>query len=97
MENIVVVATVIAKPEFENEVYNELTKLHKNTHENSKGFLRYDFHKSLEQENRFVFVETWENSEYLEKHINKQYFKDAVINLDGKVENIDINKLKKLK
>jgi quinol monooxygenase YgiN len=96
MKNIVVVAKVKVKEEYKDEVYTELLKLHKSTKKNSEGVLQYDLHKSLEEDNTFVFIEKWENSEFLDEHMAKQHFKDAVVNLDGKVESIEINKLEKL-
>lgn len=96
MKNIVIIATIKVKKAFKDEVYNELLKLHKATHEFDEGCIQYDLHKDLSDENSFTFVETWENAEFLSKHQEKEHFKTFVSNIDGKIENLNIQKLEKL-
>ncbi|MDK2040812.1 putative quinol monooxygenase [Aliarcobacter butzleri] len=96
MKNIVIVASIKVKEAFKDEVYNELLKLHKATHEFDEGCIQYDLHKDLSDENSFTFVETWKNAEFLSKHEEKEYFKTFVSNIDGKIENLNIQKLEKL-
>ena len=74
MKNIVIVASIKVKEAFKDEVYNELLKLHKATHEFDEGCMQYDLHKDLSDENSFTFVETWENAEFLSKHEEKEHF-----------------------
>ena len=96
MKNIVIVASIKVKEAFKDEVYNELLKLHKATHEFDEGCIQYDLHKDLSDENSFTFVETWENAKFLSKHEEKEHFKIFVTNIDGKIENLNIQKLEKL-
>lgn len=44
MKNIVIVATIKVKKGFKDEVYNELIKLHKATHEFDEGCIQYDIY-----------------------------------------------------
>ncbi|AXX86990.1 putative quinol monooxygenase [Malaciobacter marinus] len=96
MENIIVIAKIKIKPEFEKEVFNELTKLHKQTHANDSGCIKYDLHKDIEEENTYTFIETWESKEDLKIHENKSHFKEFLVNIEGKLESVQINKLEKL-
>ncbi|AXH09612.1 antibiotic biosynthesis monooxygenase [Malaciobacter halophilus] len=96
MKNIIVVAKIKIKPEFEEVVFNELVKLYKKTHENDKGCIQYDLHKCLEESNSYTFVETWETKEYLTEHENKSHFQEFLANIENKLESVQINKLEKL-
>ena len=96
MKNIVIIATIKVKKAFKDEVYNELLKLHKATHEFDEGCIQYDLHKDLSDENSFTFVETWENSEFLALHEQKEHFKTFVAKIENKIENLSISKLEKL-
>ncbi|MFT5874971.1 MAG: quinol monooxygenase YgiN [Clostridium sp.] len=97
MKNIVIIASIKAKSEFKDEVYNELIKLHEATHANDKGCIQYDMHKNLEDENSFTFIETWENAELLDAHMKKEHFLSFVKSVDKKLENLEITKLEKNK
>ncbi|AXH14921.1 putative quinol monooxygenase [Malaciobacter mytili] len=96
MKNVVIVANIKIKPEFKEEVYNELIKLYKNTHKNDKGCIYYELHKNLIDENSYTFIETWENQDFLTEHENKSHFKEFLVNIENKLESVEINKLEKL-
>ncbi len=95
MKNVVIVATFKIKTQFKEEVYNELVKLYKSTHKEDKGCLYYELHKSLIDENSYTFIETWENQDSLELHENKPHFKEFLVNIENKLESVEINKLEK--
>lgn len=95
MPKIVIVAKVTIKEEFTSEVYPLLVELHKKTHANDEGCIQYDLHKDLENENSFTFIETWENAELLDTHMQKEHFLSFVKSVENKLENLEINKLEK--
>ncbi|RXJ86523.1 putative quinol monooxygenase [Arcobacter sp. CECT 8985] len=97
MENITVVAKIKVKEEYNNEIYEVLKQLYKDTHNYDEGCIQYDFHKNIEEENSYTFIETWENVEYLKKHSEKEHFKLFISSIENKVESVDINKLQKIK
>ncbi|XPV69046.1 MAG: putative quinol monooxygenase [Halarcobacter sp.] len=96
MKNIVIVANVKVKDGFKDEVYSELLKLHEATHKYDEGCIQYDLHKNLDDENSFTFVETWQNANLLEEHMKKEHFLQFAQSVDGKLENLDIQKLEKV-
>jgi quinol monooxygenase YgiN len=96
MKNIVIVATVKVKDGFKDEVYNELVKLHEATHKNDEGCIQYDLHKDLEDENSFIFIETWQSSELLSEHEKKEHFLTFVSKIENKIDGLTINKLEKV-
>lgn len=96
MKNIVIVANIKVKEEFTDEVYSELVKLYEATHKYDEGCIQYELHKDLSDKNSFTFVETWENSEFLALHEQKEHFKTFVVKIENKIENLSISKLEKL-
>lgn len=95
MSKVVIVAKVKIKEEFVSEIYPLLESLHKSTHENDFGCIQYDLHKDLEDKNSFTFIETWENAEVLDAHMQKEHFISFVKSVENKLENLEINKLEK--
>ncbi|WP_417325100.1 putative quinol monooxygenase [Halarcobacter sp.] len=96
MKNIIVVAKLKVKEEFLDEVYQELVKLHSNTHKFDDGCIQYDLHQDTEDKYSFTFVETWANQEALSNHEKKEHFISFVNALEDKLESLNIDKLKKL-
>ncbi len=97
MSQIVIVAKMKVKAEYLDEVYQELVTLYTATHANDAGCIQYDFHKDLEDNCSFSFVETWESALLLEKHMQKEHFLLFVEKCQDKLENLEINKLEKIK
>ncbi|RXK00513.1 antibiotic biosynthesis monooxygenase [Arcobacter sp. CECT 8986] len=97
MNNITVVANIKIKEEYKDEIYKVLETLHEQTHKNDAGCIQYDFHKNLEEENSYTFIETWENEEFLKEHSNKEHFKLFVSSIEDKIEYINVKKLEKIK
>ncbi len=96
MSKITIVAKIKIKEEFTNEIYPLLVDLHKNTHKNDHGCIQYDLHKDINDKNSFTFIETWENSEFLDIHMSKEHFQLFVKKTENKLENLDITKLEKI-
>ena len=64
---ITVVARVHAKDGREKEVPDQLVALLEPTRQ-EEGCLRYDLHTPLEAPGQFLFYETWEGRDHLERH-----------------------------
>lgn len=95
MTNVILVVNIKVKKEFVDGVYAFMKALHKLTHELDKGCLEYDLHKVKDSESEFCFIETWENQESLDSHMQKDHFKNFIEFTDGKIENMKINFLEK--
>ncbi len=96
MAKIQVVAKLKIQQEHLKEVYEVLKELHRLTHLNDKGCIQYDLHKDLDDESLFIFIEEWENSDYLIKHEQSTHFKDAISKIENKIEDVQINKMEQL-
>lgn len=94
--SIIVVAKLKIKEQFLDEVYEELVKLHKSTHKFDEGCLQYDLHQDFEDKSKFTFIETWENAELLSAHEKKEHFLSFVKSVEGKLEDLQIDKLERI-
>ena len=95
MSNIIIVANIKIKEKFRDEIYPLLVELHRQTHKNDEGCIQYDLHKNLEDNNSFTFIETWKNTEVLDKHMEKEHFLSFVKSIENKLVSLEINKLQK--
>jgi len=96
MKNIIVVATLTLKESQRENVLEALKALHKATHENDKGCLQYDVHQDMENENTYVFIETWESEALLTEHMEKEHFNAYIAFMGEKLERKSIQKLEKI-
>lgn len=96
MKPIVLIATLNFKPEFTPEALLFLTALHAKTHANDEGCLQYDLHVSNDDENTFIFIETWASEALLETHSNTVHVKELHAFVSGKIKSISVQKMTKI-
>ncbi|WP_313386390.1 putative quinol monooxygenase [Chishuiella sp.] len=82
---IYVTAIVKSKPEFREELKAILDNLVVETRKENASIL-YDLHRSIEDENTFVFYEIWENKEGLDQHNKQPHIQKFVDFIDGKLQ-----------
>ncbi len=90
-----VIATLQAKAGFEAAVSEAVHDILEPSRQ-ELGNLQYDLHRDLEKPGTFVFFERWASSEALDKHNETVHFQQFVSRLDGKLDVLDIKKLKKI-
>ena len=90
-----VIATLQAKPEFLSAVSEAVHEIIEPSRQ-ELGNLQYDLHRDLEKPGIFVFFERWASSEALDKHNATAHFQRFVGQVDGKLDVLDIKKLKKI-
>ncbi|MDA5496686.1 putative quinol monooxygenase [Yersinia aleksiciae] len=90
-----VIASLVAKPEFIAEVKEAVHQIIEPSRE-EKGNLQYDLHSESDKKGSFVFFERWASDEALEKHNKTKHFGDFVKSLEGKLESIEIKKVKQI-
>ncbi len=73
MPEITVVAKVAARPDSVEDLKAELLKLVEPTRQ-EQGCLKYDLHQDNQDPALFIFYETWESAQCLEKHINSDHY-----------------------
>lgn len=90
-----VIASLVAKPEFVAEIKAAVHQVIDPSRE-EKGNLQYDLHTESGQEGSFVFFERWASDDALEKHNKTEHFKEFVKALEGKLESLEIKKVKQI-
>ena len=95
MGKVIIVVNIKVKKEFTEEVYVFMKALHKLTHEFDGGCIQYDLHRVSEESNCYCFIETWENQEALDTHMQKDHFKNFMDYVEDKIEDMQIMNLDK--
>ncbi|MCC3701250.1 putative quinol monooxygenase [Rouxiella badensis] len=88
-----IVAPLTVKPEFIEEVTTALLAVVSASRE-ELGCLQYDLHREIDNPNNFVFYERWRSDEAIAQHEQSAHFKHFVSQIEGKLEKIEIKKLK---
>lgn len=73
MSAITVVAQLIARPEHREALQTELLNLVVATRQEA-GCLEYRLHQDLDDPNRYLFFETWQDRPSLERHLASAHF-----------------------
>jgi len=70
---IIVLAKITAKENMKNNIIKESKELIKLTR-GEKGCIEYNLYDNLDDEKCLLFVEKWENKDYLESHLKQNHF-----------------------
>lgn len=95
MSQIILVVNVKVKKECIDEAYTYMKALHQLTHDFDKGCIQYDLHRVKDTSNEFCFIETWENQEALDAHMQKEHYKSFKAFMEDKIEDIQLTFLDK--
>ncbi|CAM3483029.1 antibiotic biosynthesis monooxygenase [Rouxiella silvae] len=88
-----IVAPLTIKPEFVEEVTPALLAIVAASRE-ELGCLQYDLHREIGSTNSFVFYERWRSEAAIDQHESSAHFQHFVSQLDGKLDKIEIKKMK---
>lgn len=95
MNNIRLIATIVAKENHENEVLSACKAMIEPSHKD-EGCIQYEFHKDTTQPRTFIFFEIWKDQNAIDKHNETEHMKAFVENLKDKIELLDIKFIEKL-
>ncbi|MGJ1267527.1 putative quinol monooxygenase [Sphingobacterium spiritivorum] len=94
--NIYLTAIIKAKREYRDEVLEILKNMVSKTMQES-ACQKYDLHEDLEDPNRFVFYEIWQDQQGLDIHNQQSYILDFVADVPEKLQEAPlIIRMKKL-
>lgn len=74
---IYLTAIIESQPEFLEEVKAVLQNMVIQTQKETAS-LQYDLHQGIEDENKFIFYEIWENQSGLDEHNKQPYIQDFI-------------------
>ncbi|MDO5070393.1 MAG: putative quinol monooxygenase [Neisseria zoodegmatis] len=89
MQNVKIVATIVVKPEYRQELVDEFLQL-VSASRREAGNIRYDLHQDLEKPDRVVFFEIWKSQAAVEEHAASPHFQAFLKAIEGKTERVEI-------
>lgn len=95
IEQLTVVATIVAKAGSENKVEEALLRLIPPTRR-EPGFVQYDLHRALDDGRIFVFVEKWESRSLHAEHMKSTHLDAYQREVEGLVESWDVKLLTRI-
>lgn len=95
MNEIRVVATMVAKEEYKNDVYHALKAVVIPSRREA-GNIKYELHQDMQHDRTYVFFEIWKSQHALDEHNETPHFKELINKIDGKLDVLDIKLLKQI-
>lgn len=95
MGKLTVVAKVVAKKEYLEEVKAELLRLVAPTRLEA-GCIEYTLHQDNDDPAVFIFYENWENEASLADHLNSAHFRDYISAVEGKIAEKTLHRMSEI-
>ncbi len=92
---LTLLAIVKAKPEFKDDVKNECLKLIEPTRKED-GCIVYDMHTDNNDENKFVFYESWQTYESWQEHMKTNHIENFKKATEDKTQEWQLFELSKV-
>lgn len=90
MGKLKIIATIVAKAEFTDDVLKALHKVTDATRK-EEGNISYTLHKNTADELKFIILEEWKSQEAIDFHNQTVHFQTFKVDLDGKIESLDVD------
>ncbi|RKS87476.1 quinol monooxygenase YgiN [Orbus hercynius] len=84
MSQIHIVAMFTIKPEFNEQFKLEFKQLVAASRQ-EEGCLQYDLHQDIKDPHTYIFIETWQSKQAIERHNAQSHFKQFAKFTEGKV------------
>jgi quinol monooxygenase YgiN len=91
-QKLTIVARILVKEDKREFVKNELLKLIDITRA-EEGCINYDLHQDNENENLFLFYESWANRDLWQKHMNNTHLVEYMKAIEVAVEEVVLNEM----
>lgn len=89
MEQLTIVANIVAKPDCIEVVRDELQKLIDITRA-EEGCINYDLHVDNDNPAQFMFYENWESYDLWQEHMEGQHLQDFSSVTEGMLEDFNV-------
>jgi len=95
MTELKIIATIELKPQYIQEV---LSAIHKVVDETRKeeGNISYDLHENVNNQLVYTIFEVWKSQEAIDLHNASAHFNEFKNAIEGKIEKLDIDIIKKI-
>lgn len=95
MEELKIVATITAKAEFVDEIKQALHTVAGATRK-EEGNISYVLHEDVSDMTKLVLLEVWKSQEAIDIHNASAHFSAFKVAIDGKLEGLSINVIRKI-
>lgn len=95
MSQLSIVATIVVKDSYKDELEKVFRNLVDGTRK-EEGNVSYDLHQDVQNPLKYIILEVWKSQSDISKHNEMVHFKAFLSAIEGKVESVDINVVKKI-
>lgn len=90
MEELKIIATIIAKEENDKEIYATLQAVVDGTRTEA-GNISYTLHRDTTNPLKYVIIEVWQSQAAIDIHNATPHFQKFVKDIEGKIQSLDIS------
>jgi len=95
MSELKITANILVKPEYKEEVLEALQKIVDETRK-EEGNISYELYGNISNNLEYTIIEGWRSKEDIDIHNNSEHFAEFKQAIEGKVNNLVIETLKKI-
>lgn len=95
MSELKITATISVKPEYKEDVLTAIRNVVDATRKEA-GNISYDLHENINNSSDYVIIEVWKSQEDIDIHNNSSHFAEFKQAINGKIDSLKIDILKKI-
>ncbi|GHV03500.1 antibiotic biosynthesis monooxygenase [Campylobacterota bacterium] len=95
MSELKIVAAIAVKQQFQNEIVEALKTVVDATRKEA-GNVSYDLHQDLTNPLKYTILEVWKSQAAIDEHNESAHFKAFVAAIDGKIDSLSVDVIKKV-
>jgi quinol monooxygenase YgiN len=95
MAELKIVATIIAKQAFQNELEQVFRTVVDETRKEA-GNVSYELHQDTQNPLKYIILEVWKSQEAIDIHNESVHFKAFVAAIEGKIDSLTVEVIKKI-
>lgn len=95
MSKLKIVATIVAKPEFTEEILKVLHTVTDATRK-EEGNISYVLYKSVDNNSKFTILEEWKSQDAINYHNQTAHFLTFKKELEGKIDSLNIDVIQEI-
>lgn len=95
MSELKIIATIVAKPEFDNEIVGILKAVVEGSRKED-GNVSYTLHRDTKNLLKYIIVEVWKSQEAIDYHNNTPHFTTFAKAIEGKIQELQIDVIQEI-
>jgi len=95
MAELKIVAVIVVKPEYKEDVLKALYKVVDETRK-EEGNVSYDLHEDINNPLKYIILEVWKSDKAIDIHNESIHFGEFKNAIDGKIDSLSIDTIRKI-